>query len=341
MTKYLVTGGLGFIGSHLVDLLLTRGDSVIILDLATPNQPKPGVEYITGSIVDRTTVSQSLQGVDRVFHLAAKAGLWTYPKSDFALVNQIGTRNIMEESLAAGVELVVHTSTESILKSNKAQNQNHNNQKITDESIKLTFEDMMGAYCQGKFLAEQEAFTAYKKGLPVIIVNPTVPIGPGDRNLTPPSRMILGFVNGKYPFFLESMLNLIDVRDVAKGHLLAEEKGKIGERYILGNENIYLSKILENLEEISGLKMPKKQIPYWFALTISTIQEYIADNITHQPPFAPLSGVKIARTPTTFDNTKAIKELGITFTSLKESLTDALKWYEKQDLLTKKVKKLL
>ncbi|NER00250.1 MAG: NAD-dependent epimerase/dehydratase family protein, partial [Cyanothece sp. SIO2G6] len=193
----LVTGGLGFIGHHLVNLLLARGDRVRILDLATPTQRIAGVEYITGSITDQPTVQQAIQGIDWVFHLAANAGLWSPRKDEFVTINQTGTRNVMTAAIAANVEKVVHCSTESILKS--VRRSPHSAHSTTDESVTLTLDDMAGAYCRGKFVAEQEAFAAAEQGLPVVIVNPTVPIGPGDRRITPPTRMMLGFLNGTYP----------------------------------------------------------------------------------------------------------------------------------------------
>lgn len=335
--KSLVTGGLGFIGRHVVDLLLASGGSVRILDLATPEQPIDGVEYLTGSIVDRDLVRAAMRGVDRVFHLAANAGLWAPRKRDFISVNQSGTRNVMEEALAAGVERVVHTSTESILKSHRHQPGSHH----TDESVQLTLDDMAGAYCRGKFLAEQEAFAAAARGLPVIIVNPTVPIGPGDRRITPPTRMVLGFLNGDYPAFLDSTLNLIDARDVALGHVLAAERGQVGERYILGNANLRLGELLKLLEELTGLPMPRRRVPYWLALTVSAVQEFVADNITHKPPQAPLTGVRLARSTLLFDNSKARQELGLTFRPIRASMTDAIRWYTEQGVLKRKPIKLI
>ncbi|NES70103.1 MAG: NAD-dependent epimerase/dehydratase family protein [Okeania sp. SIO2D1] len=329
MTKCLVTGGLGFIGHHVVNLLRGRGDEVRILDLATPEKPVEGIEYITGSILDQTLVKRSMCGVDIVFHLAAKAGLWSANKKDFITVNQLGTREVMKAALEGGVSRVVHTSTESILKSYRRRSEAN----LVNESVKLTLEDMPGPYCQSKFLAEQEAFAAAAQGLPVVIVNPTVPIGPGDINLTPPSRMILGFLNGKYPAFLESTLNLVDARDVAMGHLLAGQKGKVGERYILGNTNLPLGELLAILEELTNLPMPRRTIPYWLALAVSIVQEAIADNFTHKRPSAPLTGVRLARSPMLFDNTKAQQELGLNFRPIRESLRDAIAWYTKQGLL--------
>ena len=330
----LVTGGLGFIGQHLVQLLLGQGDTIRIFDLASPNEKIDGVEYITGNITDRPAIENAMDEVDQVFHLAANAGLWSPRKQDFVTINQAGTRNVMDAALNHNVERVVHCSTESILKSVRRQpGKPQSDCEEINESIQLTLEDMSGAYCRGKFVAEQEAFAAVQKGLPVVIVNPTVPIGPGDRRITPPTRMMLGFLNGTYPAYLNSTLNLIDARDVALGHILAAEKGNPGERYILGNANLQLGELLIFLEELTGLSMPKRQIPYWLALAVSTVQEFIADTLTKKPPQAPLTGVKLARSPMLFDNTKAQVELGLSFRPIQESLKDAIADYRQRGLL--------
>lgn len=329
----LVTGGLGFIGQHLVQLLLNQGHAVRVLDLAKPLQTLDGVDYITGSITDRPIVHQAMRGVDRVFHLAANAGLWSPRKQDFITINQTGTRTIMEEALSAGVTKVVHCSTESILKSVRRSGQAANG--ATDESVELTLDDMAGAYCRGKFVAEQEAFAAVKKGLPVVIVNPTVPIGPGDRRITPPTRMMLGFLNGTYPAYLNSTLNVIDARDVALGHILAADKGEVGTRYILGHVNLQLGELLRHLEILTDWPMPKRQVPYWLAYSVSFLQEVIADYVTQKAPSAPLTGVKLARSPMIFDNTKAKTELGLTLRPLEASLKDAIADYQHRGLLSR------
>ena len=335
MANCLVTGGLGFIGHHLVTLLQQRGHAVRILDLAAPQTRHPDIDYITGSITDAAVVDKATQDIQQVYHLAANAGLWSPRKSEFVTINQTGTRNVMAAAIAAGAEKVVHCSTESILKSVKRPELGKAPGGKTDETVSLTLDDMAGAYCQGKFVAEQEAFAAAERGLPVVIVNPTVPIGPGDRRITPPTRMMLGFLNGKYPAYLNSTLNLIDARDVALGHILAAEKGVPGERYILGNANLTLGTLLQHLEALTGLPMPKQQIPYWLAFGVSVLQEFIADTITKSPPSAPLTGVKLARSPMTFDNTKAQQQLGLTFRPLAESLGDAIADYRQRGLLTR------
>ncbi|MEL6902288.1 MAG: SDR family oxidoreductase [Cyanobacteria bacterium J06606_4] len=255
------------------------------------------------------------------------------------------------------MQRVVHTSTESILKTDRKREtrsiengtgQKHEEQNIgqakggtlseealIDESVQLSFEDMVGAYCQGKYLAEQEAFSAAERGLPVVIVNPTIPIGPGDHRLTPPSRMILGFLNGDYPAFLNSSLNMVDARDVAIGHLLAAEKGRAGERYLLGNTNLQLKVLLQILNEITGLPMPRRQVPYWLAYAVSVVQEFIADHVTHKPPQAPLTGVRLAGSPMSFSSEKARRELGFVGRPVELSLRQAVDWYRERGLLTR------
>ena len=180
----LVTGGAGFIGKHVVDQCLSRGDSVRVLDILIPEKKAKGVEYMAGDITNVSDLRQAMKGVNKVFHLAAKAGLWSHRNSDFYCVNQMGTRYVFKEAESAGVDRIVHCSTESILKSFRRKPEF----STTDESVELTLQDMPGHYCRAKFLAEQEALSAADRGLPVVIVNPTVPIGPGDSTLTPPSR---------------------------------------------------------------------------------------------------------------------------------------------------------
>ena len=321
----LVTGGSGFIGSHVVAQLRLRGDGVRVLDLQVAWEPIRGVEYVSGDITRIEDVRKAMKGVRRVFHLAAKAGLWARRNDDLYRVNQLGARHVFQEAEAAGVDRIVHCSTESILKSFRRKSSN----ELTDESVQLTLEDMPGHYCRAKFLAEQEALASAARGVPVVIVNPTVPIGPGDSTLTPPSRMLLGYLNGKYGAYLETHMNMVDVRDIAAGHLAADEKGRIGERYILGGTNLNLSEILKELSVITGRPMPTKRVPYWVALAFSYFSEGVA-NLTGNPPAAPITGVRLAGSPMLFDNSRAVKELGVHFRPLHESLTDEIDWFHRQ-----------
>ena len=324
----LVTGGAGFIGQHVVNALVKRGDRVRVFDLQKPSKPQSEVEYIQGNITEQDEVRSAMGGVNRVFHLAAKAGLWASRKSDFYTVNQMGARFVFEEAERVGVDRIVHCSIESILKSFRLKG----GKEPTNESVQLTLEDMPGDYCRAKFLAEQEALSAAARGVPVVVVNPTVPIGPGDATMTPPSRMLLGYLNGKYGAYLETHMNMVDARDVAVGHLAADEKGKIGERYILGGTNLNLSVLLKELEAVTGRPMPEKQVPYWLALGFSYVSETWA-NITGKPPAAPITGVRLAASPMLFDNAKAVKELGVRFRPLRESLTDEIQWFQEAGYL--------
>jgi dihydroflavonol-4-reductase len=324
----LVTGGCGFIGKHVVHQLKLRGDQVRVLDLQIPEEPTEDVEYVAGDITQHTDVKNTMKGVRKVFHLAAKAGLWARRKSDFYQVNQLGARHVFQEAEAAGVERIVHCSTESILKSFRKKSGN----ELIDESVQLTLEDMPGHYCRAKFLAEQEALSAAARGVPVVIVNPTVPVGPGDSTLTPPSRMLLGYLNGKYGAYLETHMNMVDARDVAAGHLAADERGRVGERYILGGTNLNLSALLQELSTITGHRMPTKRVPYWVALGFSYFSEGLA-NITGKPPVAPITGVRLAGSPMLFDNTRSIQELGVQYRPLTESLSDEIEWFHQQGYL--------
>ena len=197
----LVTGGCGFIGTHIVRLLKGRGDSVRVFDLSKPTAPVDGVDYEQRDIRDRAALDNAIKGSHSVFHLAAMAGLWARNNSDFVDINQNGSKNVFESCAAHGVRRVVHCSTESILQGVRIEGRDGE----VDEKVQRTLADMPGPYCKSKYLAEQEALKAAADGLPVVIVNPTVPIGPGDHSLTPPARMQLGYLNGKHPAALDPL----------------------------------------------------------------------------------------------------------------------------------------
>lgn len=284
---------------------MARGERVRILDVAEPAPSLDGAEYLKGSILDRDTVARALAGVHRVYHLAANPNLWSRRRREFEDVNVRGTEIVLEQAARVNVERIVHCSTESILKSHSHRLM----APLADAEPGLTIESVPGPYCRSKFVAEQRALEAAQRGLPVIVVNPTLPVGPGDRFLTPPTRMLVLFLNGGTPAYLDFDFNMIDVRNAALGHILAAERGRIGERYILGGENLRLAKLLDTLEELSGLPMPQTRIPYWLALAFAGVAEFVADRVTHRYPTAPVSGVRLARTPSVFDSSKAAREL--------------------------------
>ena len=328
--RSLVTGGGGFIGSHLVKQLQENGEIIRVLEL--PDVPLPAtVEVVRGSICDADVVRKALKGVHRVYHLAANPNLWALRKSDFNLVNFEGTRTIFAEVAKHDIEVVVYTSTESILTGSA-----HRNRQV-DASVERTLSEMPGPYCRSKFLAEQAAFKAAEKGLPVVIVAPTLPVGPGDRLITPPTRMILDFLNSKTPAYLDCGFNMVDVRDVARGHILAAERGRVGERYILGNKNLTLGELLQWIEEITGLTMPKQRIPYWLALVAGAVSEFLADYVTHRPPRALLTGVRLARYPMFFDSEKAVNELGFPQNSVRQALVDEIEWLLSKGLIMRRM----
>jgi dihydroflavonol-4-reductase len=329
----LVTGGSGFIGHHLVRQLVERGEDVRVLDIAPPPDRAHDYEFIQGSILDRDALRRALDGVDWLFHVAGNPHLWTPRKSDFARVNHEGTRLVLAEAARHDLERIVYTSTESILKGRRMRPA----AGAIDETIDLAIDDMPGPYCRSKFLGEQEALAAARRGQPIVIVNPTLPIGPGDRGLTPPTAMVLRFLNGGAPAYLDCELNFVDVRAAALGHILAAERGAIGERYILGGENLSLSAVLELLGELTGLPMPKLRVPYWLALAAAAVEETVADLVGRRPPAAPVTGVRLARSPNRFDSSKAVRELGLPRAPIKAALADLVRWLDAEGYLRRKL----
>ena len=326
--RSLVTGGGGFIGSHLVQQLLERGETVRALELPGVSLPS-SIEVVRGSVCDADVVRNALKGVQRLYHLAANPSLWAQDKTEFKHVNFEGTRTVLDEAAKQDLEVIVYTSTESIVSGNTRRD------GLVDVRDKRMLYEMPGPYCRSKFLAEQAALQAAENGLPVVVVAPTLPIGPGDRLITPPTRMILDFINVKTPAYLDCGLNLIDVRDIATGHIHAAEYGRPGERYILGNRNMRLGELLLLIEEITGLSMPKTRVPYWVALVAGAVSEFMADYVTRRPPRAPLTGVRLARYPMYFDSDKTVKELKLSQNSILQALTDEIQWLQSEGLITR------
>ena len=330
MATTLVIGGAGFIGRALVKELLDQDrGSIRVLDIQDVPPALAGqVDYIHGSILDEHQLQTAMQGCELVFHLAAIPELWLPDKRSYERVNTEGTRRVLAAAARAKVSRLVYTSTESIIAGTRKS------RSCANENTQASLKDMPGPYCRSKFLAEQAALKAAQEGLPVVIVNPTLPIGAGDERLTPPSRMLLGFLNGEYPAYLDSAFNLIHVRDIARGHILAAERGCLGQRYMLAGENFYLSKLLQVLNELTGIEMPRRQIPWALAYGYAAMSEWIADHITHKPPAAPLTGVRLARHPMFFDNQRARQELGLDITPVREALHEAVEDFRQRGLLS-------
>ncbi|RMH13142.1 MAG: NAD-dependent epimerase/dehydratase family protein [Gemmatimonadetes bacterium] len=329
----LVTGGSGFLGSHLVRELATRGRGVRVLDRVRPHDPVPGVDYVLGDVTDPDTVARALDGVDTVFHLAAKAGLWASDPGAFERVNGAACRTVFGACERRGVSRVVHCSTEAVFKSRRRGRVPRN--RPIDEDLRLRLDDMVGPYARGKFIAEQEALAAAERGLHVVIVNPTIPLGPGDWNLTPPARMLLGFLNGRHPAYLEGVFNFVDARDVALGHIAAAERGRPGQRYLLAGHDLRMSEFLALVESLTGLPMPRLRVPYAVAVGAALGSEALA-RLTGRRPASPLTGVRLARDPNTFSNRRAREKLGVTFRPLAETVRDAVAWYAERGLLKRR-----
>lgn len=329
MALNLVTGGCGFIGTHLVRVLKERGESVRVLDLKPPVERLADVEYQLGSIGDGPALEAACRGCRRVFHLAALSELWAPDKSTYVTVNLDGTRNVLETAQRAGVKTVVHTSSETVL---VAAGRGRRPQTVDEQTV-CRLKEMAGAYCRSKFLAEAEACKAVAAGQRVILVTPTIPVGPGDPRVTPPTRMMLGFLNGSYPAYLACTLHLADVRDIARGHWLAAEHGEPGGRYILGAHDLPLRRLLALLGELAGRDLHKPRIPFPLALGLAAAGELWADRFSRRPPSAPLTGVRLAGVPVALNNVRTREQLEWSPRPLEESLRDAIADYRGRGLM--------
>ena len=248
----IVTGGAGFIGSHLVAKLVERGERVRVLEragVALAHLPV-SVEVVEADIRDRSAVERGMIGARWVYHLAANPNLWVRDRREFERVNHQGTVHVIDAALAAGAERVLHTSTESILTCALSQG-------LIGEDVEIALNDAVGPYCLSKLLAENEAMARARQGKPVVVANPTMPVGPGDRGMSPPTRLIRDFCQGKLPARMDCTLNLIDVRDVADGLIQTMERGRLGRRYLLGGENLTLVGLLGILSNLTGVPVPR------------------------------------------------------------------------------------
>lgn len=325
----MVTGGAGFIGLHLVDQLLRRGERVRVLDIdAVPLDLGPDVETHAGSVLDPDRVRQAMEGVRRVYHLAGNPNLWAAHKAEFDRINVEGTRVVLGQAARAGVERIVVTSSETVLRNG---NRDTDAAGLEPERT-LGPEAMPGAYSRSKFLADRQAREAARHGVPAVMVYPTLPIGAGDRHLTPPTRMLLEFLKGTTPAYFDCELNLVAVEDVALGHILAAEKGRVGGRYVIDGENLWMHDILAILEEITGRSMPRHRIPYWLAFGIAAWSEFFADHISHQPPLAPLEGVRLASTQPVAGGDATDGQLDLPHTAAREALVHAVDWLKASGL---------
>lgn len=326
--KCFVTGGAGFIGANLVHELIAAEHEVRALlrrDSDTRGVPSAKIERVEGDLAERSKLGAALRGCDWCFHVAASYHLWLPDYAPMYAANVEGTRNVIAAACEAGCSRIVYTSTVGCIGLPKEAN---GKLTPTDESAPISEAQLSNHYKRSKWQAESVARELVAKGAPVIIVNPSAPVGPRDLKPTPTGKVIVDFLNRQMPAYLDTGLNWVHVRDVAIGHILAAEKGRIGERYILGNAegNWTMKKTFDVLSEISGLPAPRFQIPYFLALTAAHVDETIS-RFTGKPPKAPLAGVRMAKYKMWFNPAKAIRELGLPQTPSKQALADAVEWF--------------
>ncbi len=317
----IVTGGAGFIGSHLVRKLLDRGERVRVIERpgAETGHLPPAVEIVSADIRDREAVSNAIQGARYVYHLAANPNLWARDRREFDAVNHQGTIHVLDAALEAGAERIVHTSTESILTCARQTGP-------IAENVSITLDDAVGPYCRSKLLAENAAMERARSGKPVVVVNPTMPVGPGDRGPSPPMRLIRDFCQGRLPARMDCTLNLIDVRDVAEGLIRAMDRGEPGRRYLLGGDNLTLVGMLGILSELTGIPVPRWRVPYPVGLGVAYLSEFWADHVSGHPPKATITGVRLTRRTMHFDASRSLTALGLTPRPARESLSEAVDW---------------
>ena len=330
--KVLVTGATGFIGGNLVRELLYQGYQVrALVREASDRRTLTGldVEVAVGDLLNKDSLRDALDGCEGLFHVAAVYSLWTPDPEKVYETNVNGTANLLSVALSMGTKRVVFTGSESTV-------------KVPDSSglgTEREFEDIQklgGHYKKSKLLAEKLALSMCRRGLPLVVVNPTTPVGPGDVKPTPTGQFIVDFLNGRMPAYVNTGLNLIDVGDVAKGHILAFERGRPGERYLLGNRNVTFREILEMLADLTGATAPKLRIPLWLALSAAHIDERFVAPILRKPPRIPMAGVVAARKFRHFDCSKAVRELGLPQTPIEVALAKAVRWFKQNGYVRKK-----
>lgn len=326
-----LTGASGFIGANLVHELVARGHRVkALLREKSDTRGLAGVQFerVSGDVSDRELLRTAMRGCDWCFHVAASYHLWLRDYAPMFAANVAGTRNVLEAAAQAGVSRIVYTSTVGCI---GLPREVEGRLVPTDETAPVSEAQMSNPYKLSKWQAEFVAIELARKGLPIVIVNPTAPVGPRDVKPTPTGRVIVDFLNRAMPAYLDTGLNWVHVRDVAVGHILAAERGRFGERYILGHAegNWTMKEAFAVLEEITGVAAPRRRIPYWVALTAAHVNEAISA-VTGKPPKAPLGGVRMAKHKMFFNPAKAIRQLDLPQTPPRQALADAVEWFRAQ-----------
>ena len=328
--KVFLTGATGFIGGHLLRALLEAGAEVRCLvrpESRLRNLEGLDIEVFTGDLRDGDSLRAGSDGCEMVFHCAADYRLYSKSSDELYESNVEGTRNVLQAASEAGVRRVVYTSSVGALGLEP-------DGSPADEKTPVRLEDMVGHYKRSKFLAERVAAEWVAKGLPVVIVNPSTPVGEADLKPTATGQMIVDFLNRKTPAYVDTGLNLVDVRDVALGHVRAAERGQVGERYILGNRNMSLREIFQTLGQLSGLPAPKLKVPHWLPLGWAALDTGLS-RLLGRTPGVPLEAVRLSRYKMYFDASKAVRELDLPQTPVEEPLWRAVNWYRDNGYVTR------
>jgi dihydroflavonol-4-reductase len=319
--KAFVTGATGFVGWHLAQALKARGDEVMCLVRPPSRSLLGGDDFrpVLGDLTDLDCLRRAVKGTDVVYHCAADYRLYVSDPAAMYAANVEGTRNVLRACFEGSVARVVYTSTVGALG-------HRQDSSPADEATPVAFSDMVGHYKKSKFLAERVAEEWAAKGLPVVIVNPSTPVGERDIKPTATGRLILDFLRGRIPAYVDTGLNLVDVKDVAAGHILAMERGRIGEKYILGNRDMSLKDILESLASIARRPAPRVRVPHWLPLAVAAADTAFARVRGGKPRFE-LDAVRLSRKKMFFSPQKAVRELGLPQTPVEEALARAVAWF--------------
>ena len=324
MDAAFVTGGTGFVGANLVRLLLEKGLSVRALarrGSSRKNLEGLPIEIVEGDLLDVGSLRAGCSGARYAFHVAADYRIWVPDPAAMNAANVQGTVNMIQAAAAAGTQRIVYCSSVAAIKPP------HDRIPVNEQSCYADASEIPGVYKQSKFLAEKAALDLARQGHPVVVVNPAAPVGPFDIKPTPTGRIIRDFLDGRMPSYIDTGLNVVHVRDVAIGHWLAAEKGRVGQRYILGGENLAFKQILDILSEITGLPAPRFKTPYAVAYAFAAI-DTAWSRLTGGEPRAPLDAVRMARHFMWYDSDKARKDLGYAPVSARTALTDAVAWFK-------------
>ncbi|HEY7347215.1 MAG TPA: hopanoid-associated sugar epimerase [Ktedonobacterales bacterium] len=327
MTRVLVTGATGFIGSHVARQLLAAGYEVrALVRPASPhtiirrNQLDPRCEACMGDLRDSESLRRALADCEMLVHVAADYRLWTPDQQTTYATNLIGTRTLLFEALRQGLQRVVYTS--SVAACGIPPDGTPGNEETPVDRHHLA-----GAYKRTKYLAEREALSLAGDGLPLVVVNPSTPVGPGDVRPTPTGRIIIDFLRGRMPAYVNTGLNLIAVEDCARGHVLALQKGRVGERYILGHRNLSLQAIFGILAKLADRPPPRYKAPRWLAYAAAYADEFIEGRLMRRAPGIPINGVRMSARHMYFDASKAVRELGLPQTPVEDALARAVAWF--------------